>query len=1322
MFRQAIHHPPARRASWGCCALLVVLAGAAGLSAGDSARPPQVGFLGVWDRAAPLLERASRQVKLPVVFFDNAQPLPPQELAQLRVLLVLNLPRERVPKLLEELRQAKKQNPDLRVVPLDARDVHANLKRAGLLDPDPEVPRYWRAGGALNLRRLLVYVGVKYLGRKEEVQPPVEIPQYGYYHPEAKELATTLRALQEQMDWSPQRPTAVMLIQQSFWITEDTQVIDAQLRALEQVGFNSVAVFADSLARLRQMLRELKPAVLVEDRHGSMWQGDGHGSLLEELDVPYLRPISMLAYTIQQWRDDPRGLHPRDVSHFLTLQESKGTIEPIVVGGLKESVRGFRLHVPVPERVQRFAQRAWAWYQLRCTPNRQKRLCIVYYNRTGGQDDLLRGSPTGAFLDGPRSLVRFLPRLKERGWHLTRLPRDEAELLAWVRRSGRNIGPWAPQELERLADQPGVVLVSLEKFRRWMDQHLKERHRQALEKHFGPPPGKLMVVRRNGQPHLVLPGVDLGHVWLGCLPLRGERQDQRLLHSRDVPPPYNYLAFYWYLQHEWKPHAVVHWGTHGTVELLPGKEAGLSEDDWSDICLGRLPVVNLWITDNLGEATLSRRRSYALLVDHLVPPTENAGLSGPLRQLHDSIDKFQSLEPGLLRQEFRRKITQAVHENHLDETLKLVGLPQRLLTDQEIHRVAEYLHELYNAMRPEVLHVLGQPPEERRLARWLVAALGEKFLDRLALVAGVPPELERFPGDRLKHLRRKAEQLVRRVLWEDRPVPPELAKDLEFARGLRRRIEAADQEIENLLRALEGRFVPPGPGPDPVRNPASVPTGRNLYGLNPEEIPTPASWAVAVKLVDQMLRTRQVRKVGIDLNGMNTMRDFGVMEGQILYLLGVQPVWDANGLAIDVELIPRQELGRPRIDVFIAMGGMYKENFPTRVRLLDKAVRLAAAAREPDNLVRRGTEQLRQRLLARGFAARQAEHLAAARIFGTKPGNTSGTNILHLVPRSGVWSSDDEIAAVYIDNMSYVFTDKLWGEKVPGLYEEAIQGTDTVLRVWASNMTSQLSNHHAYEYLGGLSMAVRKLTGREPQALIADVRSPNAARLRDFEEVLATNLRTELLNENWIRGMKSHDYAGAGMMAELVKNTFGWNVTRPGSVGQGTWEEIYRTYIQDRYRLGLREWFDRVNPHARQEIAAVMLEAVRKGYWRPDQQVVRHLAREFAQSVARHGLSAGLTTGGNRPLERFVAEQLRAVGDVALAGRFQQAVRASAGAPADEQQAAAEKVYGPKLEKTRQQTPSAPVPRRTAWGLALAAAVLVLLAVLGAWRGWGVPR
>ncbi len=1297
------------------------LASAAGSVCAEDAPGPQVGFLGVWDRAVPLLERASRQVEVPLAFFANTEPLPLEELDRLRVLFVLNLPRQRVPALLKELRQAKQRNPRLRVVPLDARDVHANLKRAGLLDADPGVPPYWRAGGALNLRRLLVYAAVKYLGRKAEIPPPVAIPQYGYYHPQAKKLATTLKAFQEQLDWSPQRPTAVMLIQQSFWITEDTQVIDAQLRALNRVGFNSVAVFADSTARLREMLLELKPHILVEDRHGGMWEGDGKGTLLQELDVPYLRPISMLAYTVQQWLEDPRGLHPRDVSHFLTLQESKGTIEPIVVGGLKESVRGFRLHVPVPERVERFAHRAWSWGQLRRTPNPEKRLAIVYYNRTAGQDDLMRGSPTGAFLDAPRSLVRFLPRLKARGWRLTRLPRDEAELISWVRRSGRNLGPWAPEELERLADQPGVVLVSLEKFRRWMDQHLKEHHRQALEKHFGPPPGKLMVVTRNGQPHLVLPGVDLGNVWLGCLPLRGEKQDERLLHSRDVPPPYNYLAFYWYLQHELRPHAVIHWGTHGTVELLPGKEAGLTGEDWGDICLGTLPVVNLWITDNLGEATLSRRRAYALLVDHLVPPVEKAGLSGPLLALHDSIDKFHTLEPGLLRREFRRKITQAIRQTHLDETLRIPGLDHRLATDEEIHRVAEYLHELYNATRPEVLHVLGLAPEPKRMAGWLVSALGQKFLDRLAQVAGVPKSVEHFPGDRLKYLRRKAEQLVQRVLWGDRPVPPSLAKDLEFARDLKQRIEAADLEIENLLRALEGRYVPPGPGPDPVRNPASVPTGRNLYALNPEEIPTPASWAVAVKLVDELLRTRKVRKVGIDLNGMNTMRDFGVMEGQILYLLGTRPVWDANGLVVDVELIPREELGRPRVDVFIAMGGTYKENFPTRVRLLDKAVRLAAAAREPDNLVRQGTQELQRRLLARGFSTRQAEHLAAARIFGTKPGNTMGTNILHLVPRSGVWSSDDEIAAVYIDNMSYVFTAGHWGQKVPGLYEEAIQGTDAVLRVWASNMTSQLSNHHAYEYLGGLSMAVRKLTGREPQALIADVRDPQGARLRDFEEVLATNLRTELLNEKWMRGMMQHNYAGAGMMAELVKNTFGWDVTRPGSVGPGVWEEIYQTYIQDRYQLGLHEWFDRVNPHARQEIAAVMLEAVRKGYWQPEAEVVRHLAQVFAQSVARHGLSAGLTTGGNRPLEQFVLQQLQAVGDVALAGRYSQAVRASAGKQAARPRQS-EKVYGPKLEKTQQEQPPVPLPRRTTWAMLLAGGVLVLLVLFGAWRGWGVPR
>ncbi|RYD48962.1 MAG: cobaltochelatase subunit CobN, partial [Verrucomicrobiaceae bacterium] len=423
-----------------------------------------------------------------------------------------------------------------------------------------------------------------------------------------------------------------------------------------------------------------------------------------------------------------------------------------------------------------------------------------------------------------------------------------------------------------------------------------------------------------------------------------------------------------------------------------------------------------------------------------------------------------------------------------------------------------------------------------------------------------------------------------------------------------------------------------------------------------------------------------------DLNGMETMRDFGGMEAQILYLLGVRPVWNRSNLVIDVELIPAEELKRPRVDVFIAMGGQYKENFPSRVALMDKAVRLAASAPESANPVRDGVTAVESRLLQRGFSSARASQFAAARIFGSKPGNMTGTNILYLVPRSGVWDNDDEIASVYMDNMSFVYTGEIWGEKIDGLYEEAIQGTDTVLRVWASNMTSQLSNHHAYEYLGGLSMAVKKVTGKSPAALISDVRDPSGARVRDFEEVLAANLQSELLNKNWVEGMMRHDYAGAGHVAELVKNTFGWSVTRPESVSQQTWEDIYEVYVRDRYDLGMDEWFERVSPHALQELTATLLEAARKEIWHASKEQIAELSRLYAESVRKHGDSGGLVSGGNTRLTEYTSTALKGTGqeaDARLTEAMQKTIEQSNKAAT----VAGDKVAGQKLEPSEQAEP-----------------------------------
>jgi cobaltochelatase CobN len=312
---------------------------------------------------------------------------------------------------------------------------------------------------------------------------------------------------------------------------------------------------------------------------------------------------------------------------------------------------------------------------------------------------------------------------------------------------------------------------------------------------------------------------------------------------------------------------------------------------------------------------------------------------------------------------------------------------------------------------------------------------------------------------------------------------------------------------------------------------------------------------------------------------------------------------------------------------------------------------------------------------------------------------------------------------VYIDNMSYVYTGELWGEKIDGLYEQAIQGTDTVLRVWASNMTSELSNHHSYEYLGGMSMAVAKLTGKQPAALIADVRDPSGARVRDFREVLDTNLRTELLNPAWIAGMKRHGYAGAGHMAEIVKNTFGWSVTRKGDVRDSTWREIYQVYVQEKNNPGLRQWFEQANPHALQKIAAAMLEADRKGYWKAEPGEVQALAELYADSVARHGLSSGLISGGNEKLQRMVTDRLLAApGKEALAKAMTAAIARSVGAaqPAD----AAAKVYGAALQPEPKSRPATGASARQVldyWPLGIGAGA-GLLFLIGYLRRRGAAR
>lgn len=1290
--------------------------------------PPRVLFVGIWEAATPNLRAAAERRGLPIRIASVDQLLGEFDdtaLARFDLVFVLNMSPEQAPQVAGKLAAAHELAPAQKVVALDARDSQAPIAKAGLLVPDPEVRKYWRYGGARNLEGLLTHAAAHYLGDPVEVVPPQLMPEDGLYHPDHPEVFDDVAAYrawyQSTPAYRPGAPWVVFLVHQSFIILQDSALIDAVIREFAARGVNVATVFASHEDRSQALIEAAEPAMIVTQRHIAMGRTkEGAPLLPARLDVPYLKPIAMVGATIEEWRQNPRGLAPRDLGLQVVAQELDGAIETVVVGGLVAQTGGFRLQEPEPERVVRFVDRAMSQLRLRSTPNADKRLAIIYYNKYLGRSDVARGSPTGAFMNGPRSLLATLQALQQRGYTVKDMPVDEDALIARMMAEGRNLGVWAQGEIEALVRDHDPILIPLATYQRWFEQRLSPANQRAVIDAFGAPPGQIMVWHKDGEPHLVLPRVALGNVILAPQPDRGPNQDEALVHNHELPPPHQYLAFYWWLQEEYRADAIVHFGTHGTLELLPTKAIGLSREDWPDILLGAMPNFYPWIVDNLAEAVIAKRRSYATLIGHLVPPIVTVGLARDMKQLHDDVDHFETLEAGLLREEYRAAVSRQARALDLHTDIA-PGADGRDFDDAEIAALGSYLHRLHNEHTPVTLHVLGQAAPLELLAPYVAAILGNGFLEHIAAagLVALPKDVDR--GRRKEALGERAREVLRRLLVDGQeetaalagPATPELLADLQRARTLLAGLRSAPDELTNLLRGLEGKYVLPGPGNDPIRNPAVLPTGRNLYAVNPNEIPTPPAWEAARKLVDQLLARalekdgKYPQKVGVDLNGFETMRNFGVDEGQLLYLPGCQPVWDEQRNVIDVTLIPAAELGRPRVDVFIASSGTYRDNFATRMELLDKCVRLAAADPAPDNRVRAGSAEVEAALRGRGYAVDEARELADARIFGQPPGQY-GTKILYLVPRSGVWDDRDEITEVYQENMSFVYTRGKWGERRDGLYEAAMAGTDTILRSWSSNMTSPLNNHHVYEYLGGFSMAVTRVTGREPTTLIADVRDPAGVEMRDFQEVLRMDFRTQLFNERWIRGMMDNGYAGAGHVAEMARNTFGWAVTRPGDVNDAIWNEIAAIYVKDRFELDIRAWFDRENPHALQETAAVLLEAARKGMWKADPAVLAEVAEAYVESVAQHGPSNGLTTGGNDALEAFLRPIYEAPGSKVapeVQARYQQQVRQERGKPPPPSpQRPPPELKGQKLEEVAQPQAQPPAPNPGArWALAVLA-------------------
>jgi len=1141
--------------------------------------------------------------------------------------------------------------------------------------PPPVVARtyeYLVHGGAENLRHLLLFLSDRFLGSPYGYRPPAPLPWDGVYRPGVGEPLTA-REYRRRF-WRGDRPRVGVLFYRALWASGNTDAVDALVAALERLGADTLPVFCYSLrdeatapgqlplALRRHLLdEEGRPAVdcLISTLSFALARDDPDASAraLAALDVPIVQAVLATA-SRRQWEESAVGLSPLDVAMNVALPELDGRIVSLPIA-FKEERHDPRLGVavartvPDPALVETVARQALRWAALRRKPNGEKRIAIVLSNYP--TKSARAGNAVG--LDTPASAVRLLAALREAGYHLPEVPADGDELMHRLLASGTYDREHLTEE--HLASAPGRVPE--DEYRRWF-QTLPEALRREMEGAWGPPPGQ--VYRSDGA--LAVPGLVLGNVYLGLQPPRGFGEDpMAVYHSPDLPPTHHYLAFYRWLRDGFGADAVVHLGKHGTLEWLPGKGIGLSPACYPTACLPDLPLLYPFIVNDPGEGAQAKRRAHAVIVDHLMPPMTAAGTYGDLARLEQLMDEYaraQAMDPAKLPL-VRQQIWELVERANLHRDLGVEREPDDF--DSFLLHVDGYICELKDAIIRGGLHVLGEPPQGEALLDTLLAltrldngdvpslrrgvaeALGVPYQDLrsdlgLPYEGPVAPALAspgmplRTRGDVLGAVdalcRRLLADLASRRFDADAVIEVQervlgcvseaVSRTLaHVCRRLVPDLERTGDEVRNLLHGLEGGFVPPGPSGSPTRGMANVlPTGRNFYSLDPRSVPSPFAWevgrALAEGLVERYLREegRYPEMVGLVVWGTAVMRTQGDDIAQALALLGVRPRWrEEDGRVVGLEVIPLEELGRPRIDVTLRISGFFRDAFPNLIALLDEAIETVATLDEPDemNYVARHYRQDLARRTASGQRREEARDRALYRIFGSKPG-TYGAGILAALDE-GNWRTEEDLASIYIAWGSYAYSRRSQGESAPLEFREQFARIAVAAKNQDNREHDIFDSDDYLQYHGGMVATVKALTGRRPRAYFGDSSDPSLPRVRDLAEEARRVFRTRVVNPKWLEAMMAHGYKGAFELAATVDYLFGYDATA-GVVDDWMYAEVARAYALD---PRVQEFFRRSNPWALRDIAARLLEAAGRGLWQaPPPEVLAALRRVYLETDA----------------------------------------------------------------------------------------------------------
>lgn len=1147
-------------------------------------------------------------------------------------------------------------------------------------DAAQRLREYWRFGGADNLQRAMAALTSPGLNAAQ-LPPAVQLPLAGFYNPAWPQIAPSVLEAQKQLN-STSKPllakaliagtalkTVAIAVNNAVFTSDDTPWLDALIAALEQRGLRAYAFYGP-----RQQKDLFFNATHVAANNGPQRLADvlinaalvfnptERKAELERIGIPVLQTMPALAMDAAQWVQSKDGLALSDVSYYYTPSELAGMTDAMLVTARNPQTGALDA---LPAQIHAVAAKAAALARLQQTPPAQRRVAMMVYNYPQGE-----GNFGASFLNVPKSLHNMLAALQGAGYTTSAptaeqiTPQVQATLGAFYK----------PETLAGLPAQGLADVLPLRDYLAWF-RSLPLTTQQRVEAYWGAPEASPML--RPSAPSadlgFVIPRVQLGNVVVMPQPLRheithgtsAELRKKRIGHRSSVPLSHHYLATYLWLRTQLQASAVVHVGTHSTLEWAPGKERGLSVADDPLLALGDLPNIYPYIMDNLGEALTAKRRGRAVLVSHSTPMFSPAGFRPGVHEMHDLMHDWETVAPGPVKKELEARLVATFVENQFHRDIGWTA--DKITADFAgfMELLHPYLDDIAQTAQPLGLAAFGEVPDAQHrfgtvmqtLRKPLIDALGEDIdevflLDSKKIAASRPArwlQVALKDPQAASRLDLRAQDAALPQTFPHTSVPNRAeAKVLDPAvlLALAQRAQQLDaalaqnEEISGFLAALNGEHVKASYGGDPVRNPDSLPTGRNLYGFDPSRVPTQQAWATGVAAFDAWMKQHRAEhngqwpdKLAFTLWAGETMRHQGVMESQALYALGVQPRWDEAGRVAGLTVLPASELKRPRLDVLVSVTGSYRDQFPVVMRWIDEAVRQVAQIKEADNRVAANTQKLAKQFATLGATAAEAQRWSTARVFSNEQGSYStglseAAQSTDLWKKQGLGGGDAEMASLYMDRMGHAYGEGIGdgidsaarGKALQNAYARNLAQVDAALLSRTSNTYGVLTSDDPFQYLGGLAQAVRQLTGKDPALYVQNLRDTTEVTTESASSAIAKEMQTRYLHPQWITAQQAEGYSGTLQVLKTAQFLWGWQVTAPTAVRQDHWQSLHNVYVRDQYQLGTRQWLEGSNRAAFAQTLERMLDAVRLKYWQPDDATKRELTQAYAEAVKATGL------------------------------------------------------------------------------------------------------